>query len=222
MKTRRTQESSRLRRAEWGGSSILSLMNDREFLIKFSWYDEQKTRDKGCYKCSRDGCSLDYDNVYAYNCYNINNNFAKPTTEHIEKPYNRWDTHRIRTTIGSWEKVIGIGSGTFHANTGTFGRHPWANQDPIFYAHHASVFAVRDLALSSLVENGHASPPLYGLDEYLTNRGVPECPGNNPTDTTVFKNLVRYKIGQQLGSQHQWYHIMDMWSPERRDYEWVV
>ncbi len=220
MTSRRTEQSSQLRGG--AGLSKLSLLNNRQYLMRFAWFDEQTTRDNGCYKCSRDGCGLDYDNVYAYNCYNINKHFAKPSRENTRQPHNRWYQHLQRSNFGSWRKVVRNGFGTFHANTGTFGRHPWANQDPIFYVHHASVFAVRDFALSSLVEKGYASPPLYGLDEYLTNRGVPECPGNNPTDTTVFKNLVRYKVGQQPGTQHVWHHIMDMWSPERRDYEWVM
>merc|ERR1711957_950153 len=49
-----------------------------------------------------------------------------------------------------------------------------------------------------------------------------ECPGHNVDDTTIFKNIVRYKSSQAPGSEHTWAHILEMWAPERRDFEWII
>ena len=38
----------------------------------------------------------------------------------------------------------------------------------------------------------------------------------------VYKNIVRYKIGQEVGDYQTWEHMLDMWSEARRNYEWIV
>jgi len=124
--------------------------------------------------------------------------------------------------MGSWMKFVLYGFGSLHANSGTFGRHTWANQDPIFYVHHAFTFLLNDFGLSKLVESGRAFPPLYGLDTVIDERGVPECPGQNPKDTSPYRNIVRYKVGQEPETDQTWEHLLEMWSEERRDYEWVI
>ena len=116
-------------------------------------------------------------------------------------------------------KNILYGYGFHHANSGTFGRSSWANQDPLFYAHHAFTFLLNDFGTKKLVENGRASPPFYGLDTVIKERGVNECPGNNPTDVTVYRDVVRYKTGQEPGTNQAWDHILEMWTEERRDYK---
>lgn len=133
-----------------------------------------------------------------------------------------WGGFLESLNIGSWMKNIMYGMGFHHPNTGTFSRNTWANQDPIFYPHHAFTVLLDDFGLNNLVKKGKASLPLYDLDKVIEERGVKECPGNNPTDVTVFKNLVRYSEGQDIGSEQSWDHILDMWSEEKRDYEWVI
>ncbi len=48
--------------------------------------------------------------------------------------------------------------------------------------------------------------------------------GHNPTDIlTVYRNIVRYKVGQEVGMEQSWDHILEMWTEERRDqYEWII
>jgi len=162
------------------------------------------------------------------NCYNINNGFAVPQNrkQPVWSEYavegNLWYNYLEQSNQGSWMKFALYGYGTYHANTGTFGRHEWANQDPLFYVHHAFTFLLNDFGFSKLVEERGEVPPLYGSDRVLEARGVPECPGQNPKDVTVYKNIVRYKTGQEVGEYQTWEHMLDMWSVGRRDYEWVI
>ena len=170
------------------------------------------------------------ENALKYNCYNINGGFGVPTDR--TKPLwndnangkegSHWYNFLDQFNQMSWMKFAFYGYGTYHANSGTFGRHAWANQDPIFYAHHAFTFLMNDFGFKTLVEDRGESPPLYGLDKAIEERGVPECLGNNPTDLSRYRNLVRYKLGQDVGMEQSWEHILEMWSEERRDYEWVV
>lgn len=192
------------------------------------WFDDFKTRDKGCYSCTKEGCQLNTTNALAANCYNIQVNFTAPSTP--KDPY--WTEHALRgnfwyeffedVNIGSWAKFVLYGFGTYHANTGTFGRHSWANQDPIFYAHHTFTFLLNEYGLDNIADHGLESPPLYGIDEILTERGVPECPGHNSGDTSIYRNLIRYKVGQEPGTHRTWEHILEMWSPQCRDFEWII
>jgi len=196
----------------------------------FTWSDEVKFRDAGCYKCTKEGCEIDMDVAVEKNCYNINNNFAPPTT--VKEPF--WNENaengqdgsmwfRIVDFLnkGSWMKYKFYGYGMYHANSGTMGRHEWANQDPIFYAHHAFTFLLNDVGFKALEDRGETAP-LFGMDDVLSERGYGECEGQNPEDITVFRNIVRYKIGQQPDTNQKWEHILDMWSEERRDYEWII
>ena len=48
------------------------------------------------------------------------------------------------------------------------------------------------------------------LDSVLVKRGSPEYPGQNPKDMAVYKNNVRYKIGQEVGGYQTWEHMLDM------------
>ena len=104
----------------------------------------------------------------------------------------------------SWMKYILYGYGTNHANSGTFARHAWCNQDPLFYAHHAFTFLLNDFGLKDLVEKRFEKPLYYGLDRVIEERGVPECPSQNPTDTSAYRNIVRYKVGEELGVDQTW------------------
>lgn len=113
------------------------------------------------------------------------------------------------------------GYGTYHSNSGTFGRHVWSNQDPMFYAHHAFTFLLNDVGFTALKARGETAP-LYGMDNVLSERGYGECEGQNPQDSSVYRNVVRYRVGQQPGTDQTWEHILDMWSEERRDYEWII
>ena len=45
------------------------------------------------------------------------------------------------------------------------------------------------------------------LDSVLVKRGLPEYPGQNPNDMAVYKNIVRYKIGQEVGGYQTWEHM---------------
>jgi hypothetical protein len=196
--------------------------------INFVWTDETRPRFEGCYKCTKEGCEINMEIATAINCYNINNNFAVPTTPQVfflpegTQPGSLWYDHLEQANIGSWMKFALYGFGAHHANCGTFSRHGWSNQDPIFYAHHAFNFLVNEYGLENIAERGLGAAPNYGISDLLGKRGVPECPGNNPSDRSIFKNLVRYKVGQEYGSEHTWDHIFEMWSPARRDYEWLV
>eukprot|EP00588_Corethron_pennatum_P014955 CAMPEP_0194280140 /NCGR_PEP_ID=MMETSP0169-20130528/15926_1 /TAXON_ID=218684 /ORGANISM="Corethron pennatum, Strain L29A3" /LENGTH=752 /DNA_ID=CAMNT_0039024745 /DNA_START=122 /DNA_END=2377 /DNA_ORIENTATION=- len=203
---------------------ILELLKDASMLQVFAWLDELTTRNVGCMACSKTGCELNSDVALTLGCYNA----PDFTTPDMQKPQwneyairgNRWHNYLESSNVGAWMKFVLYGFGAHHANSGTFSRSAWANQDPIFYAHHAFTFVVGDLAAKSLEERGIASAPLYGLDMVPQINGVKECPGHNVDDTTVFKNLVRYKSSQEQGSEHTWAHILEMWSPERRDFEW--
>ena len=161
--------------------------------------------------------------MVAKNCYNIANNFKIPTDitqpkwSDYAKRGSAWYTYLEASNVGSWMKNILYGYGFHHANSGTFGRSTWADQDPIFYAHHAFTFLLNDFGTNKLVENGRASPPLYGLDTVIEERGVNECPGNNPTDVTVYIDVVCYTTGQEPGTNQPWDHILEMWTEERRN-----
>lgn len=81
---------------------------------------------------------------------------------------NFWHLHLNQFNNGMWMKEIFYGmSGRalgndkiFMPNTGTFGRHPWANQDPLFLAHHAFTFVAWDLAMKNIRDKGISQPPL--------------------------------------------------------------
>merc|ERR1740139_902780 len=205
---------------------ILELIKDESMLRVFAWLDELTTRSAGCMTCSKTGCELNLDVALTSGCYNAPNF----TTPDKQKP--RWSEYAIRgngwhrylelSNVGAWMKFVLYGFGAHHANSGTFSRSSWSNQDPMFYAHHAFTFVVGDLAAKSLEERGIASAPLYGLDMIPQIKGVKECPGHNVDDTTIFKNIVRYKSSQAPGSEHTWAHILEMWAPERRDFEWII
>eukprot|EP00588_Corethron_pennatum_P032326 CAMPEP_0194346808 /NCGR_PEP_ID=MMETSP0171-20130528/105633_1 /TAXON_ID=218684 /ORGANISM="Corethron pennatum, Strain L29A3" /LENGTH=810 /DNA_ID=CAMNT_0039113975 /DNA_START=182 /DNA_END=2614 /DNA_ORIENTATION=- len=205
---------------------ILELLKDPGMLQVFAWTDEVTTRDVGCYTCSKAGCELNTDVALSLGCYNA----PTFTTPDMKKPQwneyalrgNEWYKFNEKVNTGSWMKYVLYGFGAHHANSGSFSRSTWANQDPIFYAHHAFTFLVGDIAMKSLEERGISSAPLYGLDMLPQITGVKECPGNNVDDTTIFKNIVRYKSNQELGSEHTWAHMLEMWSPERRDFEWII
>mmetsp|Transcript_3195 Transcript_3195/g.4495 ORF Transcript_3195/g.4495 Transcript_3195/m.4495 type:complete len:823 (-) Transcript_3195:159-2627(-) len=197
-------------------------------LVAFAWTDELSTRQAGCYQCTKEGCTVNFQIATEKNCYNINNNFGVPQdrTQPVWSEYavegNQWYKFLEQMNQASWMKFALYGYGTYHANSGTFGRHEWANQDPIFYVHHAFTFLLNDFGFSKLVEERGEVPPLYGIDRVLEARGVPECPGHNPKDVAVYKNIVRYKTGQEVGEYQTWEHMLDMWSEGRRDYEWVI
>eukprot|EP00751_Fragilariopsis_kerguelensis_P019072 CAMPEP_0170837068 /NCGR_PEP_ID=MMETSP0734-20130129/2540_1 /TAXON_ID=186038 /ORGANISM="Fragilariopsis kerguelensis, Strain L26-C5" /LENGTH=715 /DNA_ID=CAMNT_0011204171 /DNA_START=364 /DNA_END=2508 /DNA_ORIENTATION=+ len=197
-------------------------------LVVFAWVDELATRNTGCYQCTQEGCTVNEQIAMEKNCYNINNGFAVPQNrkQPVWSEYavegNLWYQYLETMNQASWMKFALYGYGTYHANTGTFGRHEWANQDPLFYVHHAFTFLLNDFGFSKLVEERGEVPPLYGIDRVLEARGVPECPGQNPKDVTVYKNIVRYKTGQEVGEYQTWEHMLDMWSEGRRDYEWVI
>merc|ERR1712048_441980 len=71
-------------------------------------------------------------------------------------------------------------SDCFQPRSGTFGRHPAANQDPFFYAHHGFTFAIVDLVLQ--IENyTKKNAPFYDLK----NISKYECPGNKFNDVTL-------------------------------------
>ena len=186
----------------------------------------------GCYQCTKEGCFPDTENFLAKNCYNAVNGYSVPTglptdfkqpglSDYTERG-SEWYSFLEQNNIVSWMKNVLYGYGFHHANSGTFSRSTWANQDPMFYAHHAYTFLLNDFGTQQLVEKGRATPPLYGLDEIIEERGVKECPGNNPTDVTVYRNVVRYKTGQEPGTNQPWDHILEMWTEERRDYEWII
>jgi len=204
-------------------TSIIDLLGNLGMVRVFTWLDEIYTRNSGCYTCSKSGCELDMTITMAKGCYGAPN-FTSP---YIDKPMwsdyalrgNFWYKNLERLNVGSWTKYVLYGFGAHHCNSGTFARHAWANQDPLFYAHHAFTFLVNDLAMKSLEQRGLESAPFYGLERDLT---VPECPGNNLNDTTIFRNLVRYKTDQEINTEHTWAHIMEMWSPDRRDFEWII
>jgi hypothetical protein len=196
--------------------------------MNFAWPDEIRARSEGCYKCTKDGCEINTEIATAINCYNIQNNFAMPSNAEIFlwpegiQPGSMWYDHLQLANTGSWMKFALYGFGSNHANSGTFSRHLWANQDPLFFAHHAFTFLLNEYGLENIAERGLGDAPDYGINDLLEKRGVPECPGNNPSDQSVFKNLVRYKVGQDPGTEHTWDHIFEMWAPDRRDYEWLV
>jgi len=205
---------------------ILELLKNPTMLRMFAWLDMGTTRHMGCYKCSKEGCEMNTNVAFTLGCWNAPN-FAAPD---MKKPYwneyavrgNSWYNYLELTNVGGWMRFVLYGFSTHYPNSGTFSRNKWANQDPIFYAHHAFTFLVGDLAMKSLEERGIASAPFYGLDMLDQTRATKECPGHNLDDTSVFKNLVRYKTDQESGSQQTWAHILEMWSPERRDYEWII
>jgi hypothetical protein len=196
--------------------------------LNFAWPDEMKPRASACYKCTKEGCEINTGIATTINCYNIQNGFAMPTNSKIffwseaAEPGNGWYDHLEITNIGSWMKFVLYGFGANHANSGTFARHAWANQDPIFYAHHAFTFLLNEYGRENIEERGLGSAPNYGLSNILETRGLAECAGNKPSDRTVFKSLVRYKVGQEYGSEQTWDHIFEVWSPDRHDYEWLV
>jgi len=214
---------------QFANQPMLETLKQRQrLLFMFAWLDITTTVEYGCYKCTKEGCSINVENAVKYNCYNINNNFTIPKSNRYPKwnkyalPGNSWYTFLNQGNIGSYTKAIYLGYGFYHETPGTFDRTPSANQDPLFFAHHTLTFLLRDLALEAVESGGLGSPPLYGIDLQLFQRRVPECPGHNPQDTSVFKNLVRYKVGQDPGTRHTIAHIMEMWTPQRRDYEWYV
>lgn len=201
---------------------FLELFKDERMLRLFAWIDSFTTRDVGCYKCTKTGCEFDMDVALALGCYNAPNfaipDMKKPVWSETAVRGNGWHNFLEQSNVGGWMKFILYGFGAHHANTGTFSRNKWANRDPIFYPHHAYTFMIGDLAMKSLEERGIASAPLYGLDTPT----VKECPGHNVDDTTIFRNIVRYKNDQEPESEHTWAHILEMWSPERRDFEWAI
>jgi len=211
------------------GKPLLEVLaNDDKLLTNFAWGDEIISKKLGCYQCTKEGCTLNMAVAVEKNCYNINNGFGVPVdfkqpkwTDAAERG-NAWYDHLEMFNIGQWMRFALYGFGIQHSNSGTFARHAWANQDPLFYAYHAFTFITFDDALQSLEKRGIASAPFYGIKEFIDERGVNECPGNNPDDELVFKNVVRYKTGQTPGSHHTWKDILEMWSPERRDFEWVM
>jgi hypothetical protein len=207
---------------------LKSLADSRADAMAFAWADAFASRPQGCFKCTKEGCEINMEIAAAINCYNIQNNFAMPTTSQIffwtegTQTGSMWYDHLERSNIGPWMNFALYGFGAKQANSGTFGRHAVANQDPMFYAHHAFTFLINEYGLENIAERGFGAAPNYGISDILEKRGVPECPGNNPSDRSIFKNLVRYKVGQDHGSEHTWDHIFEMWSPDRRDYEWLA
>ncbi len=81
---------------------------------------------------------------------------------------------------------------------------------------------MNEYVLENIAERGLGDAPNYGLSDLLEKCWVPECPGNNPSDRNIFKNLVRYKVGQDLGSEQMCDHVFEMWLPDHRDYEWLA
>jgi len=206
-----------------------NVRSSADLLPNLSWSDFL-AREAGCFVCNKYGCSPDTVNFVSKNCYNNNNNYQPLNTVTERQPFwtegaekgSLWYEIMLRFNYVAWIKFAVMGYGLHLPNTGTFARHGWANQDPMFYPHHAFTFLVNDIGNKNLVDTGTESPPLYGLDKFLEKRGVKECPGNNPTDITVYRNIVRYKVGQEIGSNQSWDHILEMWTEERRDYEWII
>uniref|UniRef100_A0A0D3IAI5 Uncharacterized protein n=1 Tax=Emiliania huxleyi (strain CCMP1516) TaxID=280463 RepID=A0A0D3IAI5_EMIH1 len=81
--------------------------------------------------------------------------------------------------------------------SGTFQRSSVANQDPVFYLHHAFTFVVVERAMRRQGEyaakgegGNHQSPPFYGLDEdFNYGERERECPGNNLDEGSPFNHL---------------------------------
>ncbi|EOD07217.1 hypothetical protein EMIHUDRAFT_448523 [Emiliania huxleyi CCMP1516] len=232
-------DSSTMCRADALGPAPIPLMEvikDPSRYAVFAWYNHIIGRENGCFTCDRDGCTRTSD-ADEKGCADLNfetpqwSEFAE--VDPITGYANFWHLHLNQFNNGMWMKEIFYGmSGRalgndkiFMPNTGTFGRHPWANQDPLFLAHHAFTFVAWDLAMKNIRDKGISQPPLYDLEEFIRQRGVDECPGHNPDDATataVYRNLVRYRSGQTPGSRQTWRDIMTMWAPDRKDYEWIV
>ena len=110
------------------------LANDDKLLTNFAWADEITNKKIGCYQCTNEGCSLNMPLALELNCYNINNGFGVPVD--FKEPKwtdtairgNAWYDHLEMFNIGQWMRFALYGFGLYHANSGTFGRHAWANQ----------------------------------------------------------------------------------------------
>jgi len=203
--------------------------DERCALECFVWTAEMRKRQDGCYVCTEDACSCAAD-AEARGCWS--GDIAMPTDSFSVK---------ANPPEGSdWRQFLSImrgdGSETIYKNvgnsidrhkvygcevgvTGTFQRSAIANQDPMFYVHHAFTFVVLERAMRRQRDSGASKAPYYNLDAYAEMQT--QCGGHNLWDVSVFSNLVPYAVGQEPGSRHTWAHILTMWGFERRHYRWV-
>ena len=103
------------------------------------------------------------------------------------------------------------------ANRGTFQFTSYANQDPMFYVHHAFNFAAWDMGLQRLHKSVNEKGGPYFNFEKST---IYEMSGSGFNDVTVFNNLVSYKKGAVVGDRHTWKDILEMWHWDRREFRW--
>merc|ERR1712048_136922 len=110
--------------------------------------------------------------------------------------------------------------GCLMAESGTFGISPFANQDPIFYPHHAFTYVMWDMLLQRIHKDADdpMMAPYYGFE----SGSALEMDGHNMEVVTNFMDLVPYKEGQTPGERQSWYDILDAWQFSKREYRWDI
>ena len=185
-------------------------------LRAFVWPQDARGRPDGCVLCNDTACTgvegerrsvcEDNDQFTPSDTFDVNASQMEDMDS--ESWWKKWIRQSRVTNQATRRAYFGYNA----ARGGTFDRSPTANQDPTFYLHHAFTFAAVDYAKRLAPE----PPPFYGLEDSSSE----ECPGHRLNDTTIFRNLVPYRTDQEPGSAHTWRHILEMWTDERRWFEW--
>jgi len=201
------------------------------------WPFDVRLRQDGCIVCPCESapcdtcqCALDSQlrGCWDDDITTPSDTFDADTTNYPPKQGSWWRgwLQNTRGTANARKNAYGCELGV----SGTFQRSSVANQDPVFYLHHAFTFVVveramrrqRDYAAKGQGGN-HQSPPFYGLDEYFNyGERERECPGNNLYDVSPFNHLVPYTTGQAVGSRHTYEDILRQWNFSKRHYRWVL
>jgi hypothetical protein len=184
---------------------------------RFAWFFDARGRFDACYSCTNSTCSCNAD-AEERGCW----------AGSITLPSDSFDVQGDIPSGSDWERHLqffrgGAGRrqrdwGCFTGVTGNFDRSAVANQDPLFYLHHAFTFMVSDRAMRHQHEHGIPGP-FFGLDEMDQAQ---QCEGHNVDDVTIFSNLVPYTTGQTPGARHTWRDILVAWNFDRREFRWVL
>jgi len=197
----------------WAPSSGLPttvLANARESvrdLFDFTWHAEMRLRSDGCYECN------------ASTCYCAADSDERCWSNDLGPPSDAFDGGNAGPASGGWYRWLNntrgqaarllARFGCARADTGTFQRHAFANQDPAFYLHHTWLFRRFDAEVEA-----------YAPSPYDMTQAPQECPGQNAHEESMHFDLVPYKLERRPGSRHTWVDLLEAWNSTNRLYRW--
>jgi len=172
----------------------------------YSWPFEAGLRKDNCYTCDESSC-FHAEDADARGCYDDQIETPTSFTAPVGSTFHDFQM-RARTNTAFLEGRFG----TNRPNTGTYGRHPAANMDPLFDLCHMYAVVVLDRWYRTRTDG-----PYYGVETALD----PQCPGDNFHDATPFRSLAPYEKSQTFGARQTWADILRGWDFGSRNFRFV-